>query len=197
MVTEWPGAPGAQGRWPEVQGRALLTCRCGRLRVLLLWACPHSHDKTKSHGMTEQFSLFQMGGRPEKQPRGAQGQGGLDKLRLSAGCQQNSALSGTAPAIGTSHTGLFALKFNFINSRMQFLVPLATFRVLSSHILLVAIVLDSPDQEHFHHHQQFCWMSQTLELSILIHAPYTGRPLPGAIASECRWVCGGPASPHP
>lgn len=85
---ESPGAPGAQGWWSEVQGRALLTCRCGSLWVLLLWACPHSRDKTQSRGTTEQFSLFQVGGRPEKQPGGAQGQGGLEELRLSAGCQQ-------------------------------------------------------------------------------------------------------------
>lgn len=79
---------------------------------------------------------------------------------------------------------------------MQFLVPLATFRVLSSHILLVAIVLDNTDQEHFHHHLKFYWMSSTLELSILNHAAYTGRPLPGEMASECRRVCRVPASLH-
>ena len=36
---------------------------------------------------------------------------------------------------------------------------LATFQILNNNIWLVAIVLDSQDIEHSHHHRKFYWMT--------------------------------------
>lgn len=47
------------------------------------------------------------------------------------------------------------INFKIKNSVLQ--VALGTFQVLTNHMWLVAIILDSVDSEHFHHHRKFCW----------------------------------------
>lgn len=56
---------------------------CDSRRDPLLWTCPHSRDRTQSPGVTEQFVLIRMGGRPEKQPGVLrEGRGRLEEVHL-------------------------------------------------------------------------------------------------------------------
>lgn len=41
--------------------------------------------------------------------------------------------------------------------KISFLVAFGTFQVLSSHMWMMAVVLDSTKVEHCHHHRKFCW----------------------------------------
>lgn len=64
--------------------------------------------------------------------------------------------------IATSHRWLFKSGLTIIKTKInaQFLVELAIFQVLSNHLWLVTLVMDSADVDSFHHCRKFIWTTR-------------------------------------
>ena len=64
--------------------------------------------------------------------------------------------------IATSHRWLFKSRLTIIKTKInaQFLVALAIFQVLSNHLWLVTLVMDSADVDSFHHCRKFIWTTR-------------------------------------